>query len=97
MSEEYDLNAPVKRFIAGAVCPACEALDTVQMWNEGGTPHRECVVCGYADLLDANGNSIPKELPTRVNLAAPKAPASPAALKVQTVQFFPNPKLKKPE
>ena len=94
MSEEYDLNAPVKRFIAGAICPACEALDSIQMWNEEGTPHRHCVTCGYADLLDANGNSIPKELPTRVNLAVPKAPA---ALKVQAVQFFPNPKLKKPE
>ena len=83
-----------KRFIAGAVCPACEAQDTIQMWNVDGTPNRECVTCGYADMLDPNGNSIPKELPTRVNENAPKAP-KPA--KVQTVQFFPTPKLKKPE
>ncbi|HYQ38903.1 MAG TPA: YheV family putative zinc ribbon protein [Pseudomonas sp.] len=92
---EYDMGAPVKRFIAGAVCPACEAMDTIQMWNEEGTPHRHCVTCGFADTLDPNGNSVPKELPTRVNVSAltPKA-ADP---KVQTVQFFPNPKLKKPE
>ncbi len=83
---------PPRRFIAGAVCPACEATDTIQMWNEEGTPNRECVTCGYADTLDERGNSIPKELPTRVNAAKPK----PAETKVQTVQFFPNPKLQKP-
>lgn len=91
---EYDLGAPVKRFIAGAVCPACEAQDTVQMWyEEDGTPNRHCVTCGFADTLDPNGNSVPKELPTRVNDSALKA--KPADPKVQTVQFFANPKLKK--
>ena len=94
MSEEI-FNPPVKRFIAGAVCPACEAMDTIQMWDEDGTPNRHCVTCGYADTLDVNGNSIPRELPTRVNVSALKPKA--ADPKVQTVQFFPNPKLKKPE
>ncbi|UVE17868.1 YheV family putative metal-binding protein [Pseudomonas sp. LS44] len=82
-----------RRFIAGAVCPACSEPDKIQMWDEDGVPHRECVACGYADTLDARGNSVPKELPTRISLAPPK-PADP---KVQGVQFFPNPKLKKPE
>ena len=90
-------DAPVsvgkKRFIAGAVCPACSAMDKIQMWEVDGVPNRECVACGFADTLDAQGNSIPKELITRVNLLAPK-PADP---KVQSVQFFPNPKLKKPQ
>jgi hypothetical protein len=81
-----------KRFIAGAVCPACSAMDTIKMWDEDGTPHRECVSCGYADTLNAQGQSVPKEIGTRVNQAA----AKPAAGKGQTVQFFPNPKLKKP-
>lgn len=63
-----------KRFIAGAVCPACSEQDKIQMWEEDGVPHRECVACGYADTLNAQGQSIPK---------------------VQSVQFFPNPKLKK--
>ncbi|EOH4912160.1 YheV family putative zinc ribbon protein [Pseudomonas aeruginosa] len=80
-----------KRFIAGAVCPACSEQDKIQMWEEDGVPHRECVACGYADTLNAQGQSIPKELGTRVNQNAPK-PANP---KVQSVQFFPNPKLKK--
>ncbi|WP_462380216.1 YheV family putative zinc ribbon protein [Pseudomonas sp. Marseille-QA0892] len=89
-------NVTKKRFIAGAVCPACSAQDTIKMWNVDGVPHRECVACGYADTLDARGNSVPNELPTRVNATAlkPKKPADPS---VKAVQFFPNPKLKKPD
>lgn len=91
MTEQILLNKPIRRFIAGAVCPACEGMDTIQMWDEEGTPNRQCVACGYADTLDARGNSVPKELPTRVNAQKPKAAQS----KTQAVQFFPNPKLKK--
>lgn len=85
------MSEPKKRFIAGAVCPACSAMDTIKMWGEDGTPHRECVACGYADTLNAQGQSVPKELGTRVS----KAAAKPTASTGQTVQFFPNPKLKK--
>ncbi|GLU36267.1 YheV family putative zinc ribbon protein [Pseudomonas sp. NBRC 100443] len=81
-----------KRFIAGAVCPACSEQDKILMWDEDGVPHRECVACGYADTLNAQGQSVPKELATRVNASGLKKPADP---KVQGVQFFPNPKLKK--
>ncbi|WP_459207354.1 YheV family putative zinc ribbon protein [Pseudomonas sp. MLB6B] len=81
-----------KRFIAGAVCPACSEPDKLLMWNEDGTPHRECVACGFSDTLNEQGLSVPKELGTRVNHLAPKA----APVQVQAVQFFPNPKLKKP-
>ncbi|WP_296184914.1 YheV family putative zinc ribbon protein [Pseudomonas sp. UBA1879] len=81
-----------KRFIAGAVCPACSEPDKLMMWSEDDVPHRECVHCGYSDTLNAQGQSIPKELGTRVNKPAVK----PAGPKVQGVQFFPNPKLKKP-
>ena len=80
----------LKRFIAGAVCPACSAQDTIKMWDEDGVPNRECVACGYADTLNAQGQSVPKELGTRVS----KAEAKPVN-KGHTVQFFPNPKLKK--
>lgn len=81
-----------KRFIAGAVCPACSEQDKIVMWDEDGVPHRECVACGYADTLNAQGQSVPKELATRVNTSGLKKPADP---QVQSVQFFPNPKLKK--
>lgn len=78
------MTATPKRFIAGAVCPACSEMDKIQMWDEDGVPHRQCVGCGYADTLNAQGQSVPKELGTRVNQAKPK-PADP---KVQSVQFF---------
>lgn len=81
-----------KRFIAGAVCPACSEPDKLMMWSENDVPHRECVGCGYSDTLNEQGLSVPKELGTRVNKIAVKA-VDP---KVQGVQFFPNPKLKKP-
>lgn len=81
-----------RRFIAGAVCPACSEQDKLMMWNVDGVPHRECVACGYADTLNEQGLSVPRELGTRVNKPKPK----PADAKVQGVQFFPNPKLKKP-
>jgi Zn ribbon nucleic-acid-binding protein len=63
------------------------------MWSEDDVPHRECVACGYADTLNAQGLSVPKELGTRVNTSALDKPAPDK--NVQAVQFFPNPKLKK--
>lgn len=80
-----------KRFIAGAVCPACSEPDKLMMWSVDDVPHRQCVACGYSDTLNTQGQSVPSELITRVSHAAPKADP-----KVQAVQFFPNPKLKKP-
>lgn len=81
-----------KRFIAGAVCPACQVMDGIRMWEVDSVPHRDCVHCGYSDTLNAEGNSIPNEIPTRVNISAlQKSKES----KSQALQFFPNPKLKK--
>lgn len=87
------MNEPKKQFIAGAVCPACEKMDTVRMWSVDGVPHRECVACGYADILNEHGQSVPVELGTRVN----QVEAKPVEQTVQIAQFFPNPKLKKTE
>ncbi|MDY1048780.1 YheV family putative zinc ribbon protein [Pseudomonas coleopterorum] len=81
-----------KRFIAGAVCPACSEPDKLMMWSVDEVPHRECVACGYSDTLNAQGQSVPSELGTRVNKVTVKV-ARPTS---QPVQFFPNPKLKKP-
>ena len=81
-----------KRFIAGAVCPACSEPDKLMMWSVDEVPHRECVACGYSDTLNAQGQSVPSERGTRVNKVAVKV-ARPTS---QPVQFFPNPKLKKP-
>ncbi len=81
-----------KRFIAGAVCPACEAIDGIRMWEVDGVPHRDCVHCGYSDTLNADGNTVPNEIATRVNTSALQQPKKAQG---QALQFFPNPKLKK--
>lgn len=59
-----------RRFIAGAVCPACSEMDKIVMYDdEHGQRVRECVRCGYRAALDAQGN--PTELATRVNQPRP--------------------------
>lgn len=85
-------SEPIKRFISGAVCPACQAMDSIRLWDMDEVSHRDCVQCGYSDTLNAQGNSIPSELPTRVNTDALR---KPKAQKGQAMQFFPNPNLKK--
>ena len=54
-----------KRFIAGAACPKCAALDKVVMYKEDDKDYRECVACGFKDEM--RFNSSPRELVTRVN------------------------------
>ncbi|MEX1033966.1 MAG: YheV family putative zinc ribbon protein [Cellvibrionaceae bacterium] len=59
-----------RRFIAGAVCPRCKAMDTIVMYRENERDHRECVNCDFAE--QANFAQAPEELPTRVNRPAAK-------------------------
>ncbi len=54
-----------RRFIAGAMCPACQELDKVVMYDEDGTRWRECVSCGFKDAL--NEQPEVEEVKTRVN------------------------------
>ncbi|MCJ8271420.1 MAG: YheV family putative metal-binding protein [Psychrosphaera sp.] len=36
-----------KRFIAGATCPNCEAVDTIMLYKENNIEKVECVKCGH--------------------------------------------------
>lgn len=55
-----------RRFIAGAMCPACEQMDKVVMYDDDqGQRWRECVSCGFKDLLNEQPQT--EELTTRVN------------------------------
>lgn len=54
-----------KRFIAGAVCPKCGAMDRVVMFVEGDKQFRECVSCGFIDEMRIS--HVGRELDTRVN------------------------------
>lgn len=67
-----------KRFIAGAVCPRCGAMDTVRMYRDDEREHRECVKCGFADSLRLDGRPEPNEIATRVS--GPRSERAPAAV-----------------
>ncbi|WP_414829037.1 YheV family putative zinc ribbon protein [Alteromonas sp. H39] len=38
-----------RRFIAGATCPKCQALDTISLYFENNVEKLECVKCGYSE------------------------------------------------
>jgi uncharacterized metal-binding protein (TIGR02443 family) len=54
-----------RRFIAGAVCPRCEAMDKIVVYSEEGKEYRECVSCGFKDEMRFQQQV--RELDTRVN------------------------------
>jgi len=54
-----------KRFIAGAVCPKCAAMDRLVMFKDGDKQYRECVSCGFRDEMRIHYAG--RELETRVN------------------------------
>ena len=54
-----------RRFIAGAVCPKCAAMDKIVV--DLDTDRRECVACGFSDARPADPV---QDLPTRVSRAA---------------------------
>lgn len=54
-----------RRFVAGAVCPRCSAMDTIVVYNQDGKDYRECVSCDYKDEM--HFKPIARELETRVN------------------------------
>jgi uncharacterized protein len=64
-----------RRFIAGAKCPKCQALDRVVMLTAGENEWIECIDCGYEE-----------NRPTHVD--APEMPAAPDETGV--IQFKPR-------
>ncbi|MGQ9424838.1 YheV family putative zinc ribbon protein [Gilvimarinus sp. F26214L] len=62
-----------RRFIAGAVCPRCNEMDTIVMFRRDGREHRECVSCDFRE--QARFDQPQKELPTRVNRPDPEPEA----------------------
>lgn len=79
-------DVPKRRFIAGAVCPRCAALDRIVSWEADGRQYRACVQCGFEDSqpLDPGGDLVPKG-----RLDAPR-PASPTT--AQPIRFYPRSK-----
>ncbi|QSX34365.1 YheV family putative metal-binding protein [Shewanella avicenniae] len=38
-----------KRFVAGAKCPKCQAVDSIVLFKENGVETVECVECDYRE------------------------------------------------
>ena len=55
-----------RRFIAGAVCPRCGAMDKIVV--DMDTDRRKCVACGFEEARP--GAEPVQELKTRVNRAS---------------------------
>ncbi|MFT5709518.1 MAG: putative metal-binding protein (TIGR02443 family) [Halioglobus sp.] len=53
-----------RRFIAGAVCPRCAAMDKIVVDLESDA--RECVACGFTDGRPGDP-AVSQEVPTRVS------------------------------
>ena len=65
-----DENRTNKRFIAGAVCPACNGIDKIYTYlDEQGAQWRACTACEFRQSFQqySKDQSALKELPTRVN------------------------------
>ena len=43
------VNKTKKRFVAGATCPKCRALDTIMLYFENNVEKLQCVKCDYAE------------------------------------------------
>lgn len=63
-----------KRFIAGALCPRCAAMDRIRSWESNGVRYRECVSCDFFEQLPMEDEN-PAELGTRVNRDGAGKPA----------------------
>ncbi len=69
-----DSPPPRRRFIAGATCPECGAMDKIVVDLDSDT--RSCVACGFSE--ERPGNTPAQELKTRVNRPAARRVETPA-------------------
>ncbi len=63
-----------RRFIAGAVCPRCGALDRIVVDMQ--TERRECIACDFSEERPRDNPG--QELATRVTRAAARRTETPA-------------------
>jgi uncharacterized metal-binding protein (TIGR02443 family) len=65
-----------RRFIAGAVCPRCAAMDRTVIDLE--SDRRECLACGFSEARPEGPAA--QELQTRVSRAAARRTETPAEI-----------------
>jgi uncharacterized metal-binding protein (TIGR02443 family) len=59
----------IKRFLAGAICPRCEATDTIMVYSREQRDFRECAECGFLDEMHFAPQA--QEVDTRVSESSP--------------------------
>ena len=62
----------LRRFIAGATCPACGQLDKLFLVVGDTTRICECVACGFRDQLARDGSTVASAEPEAVRLIDPR-------------------------
>ena len=67
-------SPPRRRFIAGAVCPRCGAMDKIAV--DLDSDRRFCVACDFSEARP--GSDSAEELPTRVSRPAARRVETPA-------------------
>ena len=67
-------NPHRRRFIAGAVCPRCGAMDKIIV--DLDTQRRECIACDFSEARPEDSGQ--QELPTRVSRASARRVETPA-------------------
>jgi uncharacterized protein len=74
----------MRRFIAGAICPKCRAIDRIVVELDEGGRRRRCVACGYSDTMAGGASAEPATRVTRQRVT------EPAALPVRIVDPTPD-------
>jgi uncharacterized metal-binding protein (TIGR02443 family) len=65
----------MRRFIAGAVCPECRAIDRTVVEVAEGRRQRRCVACGHCEQqIDASPPEPATRFVTRANASTPAQP-----------------------
>jgi len=59
VSDSKDHSQPRAKFIAGAVCPACQAMDRIVVTGDAEDGERRCVACGYSDSTAPASGTLP--------------------------------------
>jgi len=70
----------IPRFVAGAVCPRCSAMDRIQVYHRDGQDYRECVNCDFKQPMHIQPPV--RELATRVNRNEQEQEQEPQVVKI---------------
>ena len=70
----------LRRFIAGAVCPECRAMDRNVVEEQDGERRRRCVSCGFTDTIASVAAAAPPTRFTRRPGAGDEPSATPVRI-----------------